>query len=268
MRFFLALQNVTVSFATTKIEPLYRLSQRLFIRILFNFFVILFTQQLTAQTKGLGTWNNFSARFVLNKKWDALLEGQLRSQKVVYDFSNYEYRASLLYHFRNEVSVLGGMGRFVSFQPDGNFKDPIINDEFRIWEQFIMNNHIGMVRLEHRYRIEQRFTSLLGYRNRFRYRLNAIIPFQHKVVENKSFYASIFNELMVTNEGPYFEQNLIFAGIGYQFNRHFSFLGGYLNRFVNVNASNQFGKNFFQTNFLFTIDAYRNGNKRNHGSVE
>lgn len=269
MRFFLAPSNATVtSFKTAKIKLLFKFSKRHSIRIVVNFFCIFFALHLTAQTEGLGTWNNFSARFVLNKKWDGLLEGQLRSQKVVYDFSTYEYRISLLYHFPNEVSVLGGMGRFVSFQPDGDFKDPIINDEFRIWEQFIMNSHIGVVRLEHRYRIEQRFTSLLGYRNRFRYRLNAVIPFQHKVVENKTFYASLFNEFQITNEGPYFEQNLIFAGIGYQFSRHFSFLGGYQNRFVNVNANNQYWKNFIQTNFLFTIDAHRNGNSRNHGSLE
>lgn len=269
MRFYLGSSNAAVSsFATIICKPLYKLQQKFYNRILFNFLFIFFTLHLTAQTEGLGTWNNFSARFVLNKKWDALLEGQLRSQKVVYDFSNYEYRASLLYHFPNEVSVLGGMGRFVSFQLDGNFKDPMINDEFRIWEQFIVNNHIGIVRLEHRYRIEQRFTSILGYRNRFRYRLNAIIPFQNKLVKNKTFYASIFNELMVSNEGPYFEQNSIFAGIGYQFSRHFSFLGGYQNRFVNVNPSSQYSKNFFQTNFLFTIDTHQNGNTRNHQSLE
>lgn len=45
---------------------------------------------------------------------------------------------------------------------------PYVNDEFRIWQQLVLTNNIGRIKLEHHYRIEQRFTSNAGYRNRFR----------------------------------------------------------------------------------------------------
>jgi len=121
-----------------------------------------------SQTSGLGTWNVISSKFTFNKKWSILAEAQVRSQKVVYDFNYYEYKAGVGYNFPKTLSVLFAMGHYATFQPDGNFKKPYANDEFRMWEQFVLTNNIGRIKLEHRYRIEQRFTSFAGYRNRFR----------------------------------------------------------------------------------------------------
>jgi len=37
-----------------------------------------------------------------------------------------------------------------------------------IWQQFILKNNINRLKLEHLYRLEQRFTAA-SYRNRFKY---------------------------------------------------------------------------------------------------
>jgi hypothetical protein len=221
-----------------------------------------------AQTDGIGTWNVVSTKMTFNKTWSAFAEFQLRSQQVVHDFNYYEYKAGIGYNFPKTVSVLFAMGQYGTYQPDGDFKKPVINDEFRIWEQFVLTNNIGRVKLEHRYRIEQRFTSQFGYRNRFRYRINAIVPINHKEIKSKTWYTSLFNEMFVTNEAPYFEQNRIFLGIGYQFNPHITVLGGMLNRFDQSPTYHTTWKNYWQTNLIISIDEFKSGRERHPSSVD
>lgn len=228
-----------------------------------------FTGRTAAQTDGLGTWNVLSAKMTFNKRWSAFAEGQLRSQQVVHDFNYYEYKAGIGYNLPKTVSFLVAMGHYGTYQPDGDFKTPVINDEFRIWEQFVLENNIGRVKLEHRYRIEQRFTSQFGYRNRFRYRINAIVPLNHAQIKPGTWYTSVFNEMFVTNENPYFEQNRIFLGIGYQFNPNLTVLAGYLNRFDQSPGSHATTwKNYWQTNLLISIDEFKSGRERHPSSVD
>ena len=221
-----------------------------------------------AQTSGLGTWNVVSTKFTFNKQWSALAEAQVRSQQAIYNFNYYEYKAGIGYHFPKTVAVLFAMGHYGTFQPDGDFKKPYVNDEFRMWEQFVLTNNIGRVKLEHRYRIEQRFTSNAGYRNRFRYRINAIIPLNNKEIKDKTWYTSVFNEIFVTNEAPYYEQNRVFIGGGYQFNNHFTILAGWINRFDQSIGNVPSWKNYFQTNFLISIDEFKSGRERHPSALD
>lgn len=226
-------------------------------------------QRAFSQTDGLGTWNVLSAKMTFNKTWSIFAEAQLRSQQVVHDFNYYEYKAGLGYNFPKTVSVLLAMGHYGTYQPTGNFKTPAINEEFRIWEQFVLENNIGRVKLEHRYRIEQRFTSQFGYRNRFRYRINAIVPLNDKVIKPGTWYTSVFNEMFVTNEDPYFEQNRVFAGLGYQFNTRTTVLAGWLNRFdQSPGTHNTTWKNYWQTNLIISINEFKSGRERHPSSVD
>jgi hypothetical protein len=214
--------------------------------------------QASAQTDGFGTWNVLTTKFTFDKKWTGFAEAQLRSQKIFSDFHYYEYKAGVGYNFPKTLSVMLAMGHYSTFQPDGDFKSPH-TDEFRIFEQFGLTNDIGPVKIEHRYRIEQRFISTGEYRNRFRYRINAIIPLNNKEIKNKTLYTSVFNEVFITNEGPYFEQNRIFLGLGYQFNSSFGILAGYINRFDQSVAHIPQWKNFWQTNLIISFAEFKSG---------
>ncbi|MEA3426225.1 MAG: DUF2490 domain-containing protein [Bacteroidota bacterium] len=221
-----------------------------------------------AQTSGLGTWNVLSAKVTFDQKWSVLGEAQVRSQQVVNDFNYYEYKAGIGYNFPKTVSVLFAMGHYGTMQPTGNFKKPYVNDEFRIWQQLVLTNNIGRIKLEHRYRIEQRFTSYAGYRNRFRYRINAIVPINNAEIKPRTWYTSVFNELFVTNETPYYEQNRIFIGAGYQFNKNFTLLCGWINRFDQSNLNIPSWKNYFQTNLIFSFDEFKSGRERHPSALD
>lgn len=235
----------------------------------FYIFLLTFVLSLPAagQTTGLGTWNVASTRITFDKSWNAFFEAQLRSQKIFNDFNYYEYKGGLGYNFKSNISVVVALGRYMTYPPFGDFTKPATNEETRLWQQLTLNNNIGRLKLEHRYRIEQRFTSF-GYRNRFRYRLNAIVPFGHNTIESRTLYASLFNEIFLTNEGPYFEQNRIFGGLGYQFNAHVNILMGLINRFDHSATNVQTRKNFFQTSLIFTIAESKSGRERHPSSVD
>ena len=107
------------------------------------------------------------------------------------------------------------------------------------------------LKLEHRYRAEQRWTSD-GFRNRFRYRINSALPLNNKKIEAGTYYLTASNEIFFTNRAPYFERNRVFLGAGYEFSPFFTLQAGYLHQF-DYKISDETGKNFLQLSFLFEM---------------
>jgi hypothetical protein len=112
-----------------------------------------------------------------------------------------------------------------------------------------MKNNVNRVRFEHRYRAEQRWT-INGYRNRFRYRFQTIIPVNNQKLEKGTLYAAAWNELFFTNRAPYFERNRIFAGLGYELSDELAIQAGFLNQF-DYRLNDETGRNFLQLSFLY-----------------
>jgi hypothetical protein len=227
---------------------------------------VLSAQVSFSQTKGLGSWNVLSGMFTLDSRWKLFAEAQIRSQQFYSHFHYYEAKGGISYSFKTNGSLLLGMGHYDTYQPVGEFVTPNTT-EFRIWQQLVLNNNINRLKLEHRYRVEQRFIST-GYRNRFRYRINALFPFNNTIIKKKTLYASAYNEIFVSNEGPFFEQNRIFGGLGYQFDDHFTILTGIVNRFDNSISNVQTSKNFFQINFLFSLGEAKSGKERHPSTMD
>jgi hypothetical protein len=89
----------------------------------------------------------------------------------------------------------------------------------------VLTNNIGRVKLEHRYRIEQRFTSNAGYRNRFRYRINAIVPSITKRSKAKHGTPVYSMKCLLPMKGLILNRTVSFW-LGYQFNNKLTVLAG------------------------------------------
>lgn len=228
---------------------------------------LVITVNCFAQTKGLGTWNVLSGKYTFNARWSVFAEAQLRSQQAAYDFNYYEYKGGVSYNFPKKVSVLLGMGHYLTYQPDGNFKSPLTGNEFRIWEQFGLINNIDRLKLEHRYRIEQRFTTA-GFHSRFRYRLNALLPLNGKTITAKTWYANAAAEFFILDKTPHFEQSRLFAGFGYQFNDCVILQAGFMHRFDQTPAFITYSKNFIQTSLMFSFNEFKSGRERQPSAVD
>jgi hypothetical protein len=213
---------------------------------------MLFFSSIAFSQSDLGSWNILNFNLKLNSKWNVFMETQLRSLSFYDQFHYYEYKTGATYKIKNRASVTTGIGSYNTYSEGGNFKNPIQNKEIRSWFQLNMKNDLDFVILEHRYRAEQRFTSN-GYRNRFRYRLGAIVPINNKQVVPKTFYVSAWNEIFFTDNEPFFERNRFFVGVGYEFSKQLAVQTGYIHQF-DYKINDETGRDFLNIALLYTFD--------------
>lgn len=206
-----------------------------------------------AQNTKLGGWDIASFMINPNNTFSIWLETQTRSQKLASDFFYHEFKGGLVYNFPKKNSVMLGIGDYKTYSWPGNFKTPMQSKEFRIWEQLVLNNNIDRVKIEHRYRIEQRWVNG-EFRHRFRYRINPVVPLNHATVTARTVYITAFDEVFFTNRSPYFERNRLFAGAGYQFSKLLALQVGWIRQYDYRKNDDGSGKNFLQTSLLFYLD--------------
>ncbi len=199
----------------------------------------------------LGSWNILNARFELNPKWSISAEAQIRSLKFYNDFHYYETKAVVSYKLSDQISVGFGAGTYQTYRSGGDFVTPKVNNEIRLFPYVSFHNTLGRLKIENRYRIENRFTPK-GYRLRVRYRLQAVLPINTPKIMPKTLYGVIWNELFMTNEPAYFQRNRFFVGVGYEFSRKFATQIGWINQF-DYSVDDETGKNFLQISLLFSF---------------
>ncbi len=220
----------------------------------------------SSQKNDFGSWNVINTELTLSPKWGIYNELQLRSQSFYDNHFYYEVKGGVSYSLSKNFTFLLGIGKYITYSDEGSFKKPVTANEFRLWQQMTMNNYLERIKFEHRFRAEQRWFKT-GYRNRFRYRLNTVVPINKTKMGPKTFYVSAFDEVFLTNTAPYFERNRFFAGAGYQFSKNLSIQPGYVYQFDyrnNVGA----GKHFFQLTLSIDLEAHRNPNEKIPGNID
>lgn len=215
------------------------------------------------QNGAWGSWNIVNLKLNLNKQWAVFSESELRSQHFYADFSYYELKGGASYNLKKNLSVLLGGGRFMTYSDNNNFKLPFINEEWRIWEQFAINNYIGSIKLENRVRVEQRWTTSLGYKNRLEYRLNVLRPLGSKRITPGTFYLNGWDEIYLSNTGPHYEQNKAFGGMGYEVSSSLTIQTGFIHQISYKPDESHTGKNYIRLTFLVEQNAHR----RHHDKI-
>lgn len=219
-----------------------------------------------SQASHFGSWNIINTKLTISNKWSLFNELQVRSQSFYSNHFYHEIKGGISYNISKNFSVLLGIGKYTTYSDGGSFRKPVSADEFRFWQQVTMNHYLERLKFEHRYRVEQRWFDT-GYRNRFRYRLSTVLPINKRKMEPKTFYASAFNEVFLTNKAPYFERNRFFAGPGYEVTKWFTLQPGYVYQYDYRNNKGA-GKHFFQLSLLFDIDADKNPNETIPGYMD
>jgi len=205
---------------------------------------IAFSFQLSAQTIGLGGWNILNVQYPLRPALTLFAETQLRSLRFYNDFHYHEWGGGLMYQPHSKLVLTFGMGDYDTYREGGNFVSPKNNDEFRFWPQITFLQQLGRVRMEFRYRSEQRFTSQ-GFRMRFRNRIGCVIPLNHVQLQNHTWFLMVSNEVYFTNRSPYFERNRAIIGIGYRVSDQLTAHTAYLQQ-LDYRINDEIGRDFFQ----------------------
>jgi len=109
-------------------------------------------------------------------------------------------------------------------------------NEHRIYQQFISKQAIGKIKIQHRYRFEQRFVEN-DFKLRYRYFLSLKIPL---LKTNKKYYISAYNELFInSNCDKTFDRNRLYGGLGYELNSNIKLELGYMNQIFQSSSRDQ-----------------------------
>ena len=221
------------------------------LRISFLFLLAICFDNLSAQTFPPGSWNILNIKFNQSEHWSFFGEAQLRSLRFYDDFHYYEYKGGINYKAWKNVTLTLGAGSYQTYAEGGNFVVPKNNDEFRLWPQITLFQSIGKIKIEQRYRAEQRFTSN-GYRNRFRYRLGALYSFGKEKSGYKPYQISASNEIFFTDNEPYFERNRGLVAFNWKTSRSSSIQVGYLKQF-DYKINDETGRDFLVIGLYFDL---------------
>lgn len=204
-------------------------------------------QSVRAVSNNTNTWFMYFGSHKLSDKWGLHLEAQVRRSEFLAQSQQLLARVGVNYHFSPQVFATVGYC-FVETEPYGKLPVRSSFPENRLWEQLQLRHQVGSFEWISRFRLEQRYVQvpvLKGtiyaagdaiYTNRFRILNRFSIPFKGKTIVDKSFYLSIFDEIMV-NFGEkvalnIFDQNRIYAAIGYKLPKVGRLELGYLNQMI------------------------------------
>lgn len=222
----------------------------------FRCFAILFAMallhnQLQAQNNVLGGWYFVNLNYHFNNRYFLYSELQTRSQHLADDFNYREIKGGAGYKPNKNISLLLGYGNYKNYTFPGNFNKPVLVEENRLWEQFILSHNVDRFKFEHRVRTEQRWINGV-YNNRFRYRLNVTYPLNHPKVTDHTFFVYGFDEIFFSNLDPYFIRNRILGGAGYRFSKTVTAQTGFIRQTDYKKDNVHSGKNFIQLALIFT----------------
>lgn len=186
----------------------------------------------------LGVWYMYFGDNKISEQFSIHSEVQGR----FYTFDNFNQlliRFGLNYKFSDKAMVTAGYGIIPteSYEKGANQVSALEN---RIYEQFVLKNSLGRVFFQHRYRLEQRWISSNVapdfYKNRVRYQLSLKIPLNHPTLENKTLYASVYDEILLNIDNQPFGQNRLYFGLGFKINNQINLQAGYLKNHISTLA--------------------------------
>ena len=179
--------------------------------------------------ENLGSWWMYFGTHKFSEKYSLHYETQLRNYEIVSNFNQLLPRVGLNYHIDKNTSITAGYAWIPTQTSMGGGFDGDLVTENRIWQQFILKNKVGNINFRHRYRLEQRWIKLgeeTKYKNRARYMLSLRLPISKN--EDSPLFISLYDEIFLNISDTPFDQNRLFAALGYQINKQMNFQLGYL----------------------------------------
>ncbi len=194
-----------------------------------------FAQQTGEQE--VGAWYILRAQNKISKKVSLTTMAQFRMYEPT---NNLHVGIGLIAaNYVFSPKFVGTIG-YMRLKIDKTFDD-LLNEEYinenRLYEQIVLKNSLGKVKLTHRYMLEHRFLELPTknvFQQRMRYRLQAIIPL------SKTLFLNVWEEILLNLQKNAFAENRMHASIGYKFSKKFNIQAGYVKQSYETKAYNRF----------------------------
>jgi hypothetical protein len=194
------------------------------------------------------SWFSVTGNHRLTQKWGLHSDFQYRRSDFLSKRLQVLGRIGVEYYLPNSGEITLGYV-WSRHYPFGLQPASSTIDENRFWQQFSIRSDYGRIRLQHRYRLEQRFLRkwqqdqsgdfYLGetsVRHRIRYRLQFMIPLNQRKISDKTWFLNISDEVFLGFgkgvEKNVLDQNRIYLGFGYRFDSKLNLQAGYQNQYV------------------------------------
>ncbi|MDO6595721.1 DUF2490 domain-containing protein [Oceanihabitans sp. 2_MG-2023] len=202
-------------------------------------FILVLPFVASSQESNLGNWLIYIGNKKLNNTWNIHHEVQYRNYDAIGDLEQLLLRTGLGYTFNeSKNNILLGYGYILSENYIGETDEKVTVNEHRIFQQFTSKQNIGKLKLNHRYRFEQRFVED-DFKMRVRYFLGFNYPLQNKEEGKNPLYLSAYNEVFLNTESDVFDRNRVYGGLGYKFSENLKLELGYMNQFFENSGRDQ-----------------------------
>lgn len=220
-------------------------------------------------------WVGYFNQTKLTNKFGIWVDGHLRRTDNFFDkWALGIARLGLTYYINDHVKLTAGYAYVNHFPTDGHKN--ISQPEHRPWQQIQWHMNSKKIKIMQWLRSEQRFRQKIksddalgegyNFNHRLRYNFAMFVALGKKNFDPQSIFFILNNEIHV-NLGKeitynYFDQNRLFAGLGYQISSHTHFQLGYMNVFQQLASGNKFYNTHTIRAFLFhNVDLRKNKNK-------
>ena len=173
-----------------------------------------------------GNWMMCFGTIKMDSHWSIHLEAQHRNYTIQPQLEQLLLRSGVNYKFDNGRMLTGGYAKINNHDYQSPRFAPEI-EEHRVWQQLSAFNFFGKLKMEHRFRYEQRWIEST-YRTRFRYRGMLFYPLNTVSIEVGTYYIGIYDELFLQPGLNNFDRNRLYGGLGYKVSPNVQMQVGYL----------------------------------------
>lgn len=189
----------------------------------------------------LGNWIGATSNIRFGDRWSFFAQGELRTWEFLHNLNELLWRFSGRYEFNNNYRGEFGYVRVDTWPYDSSGLRKFY--ENRSYQELLIKHAWGKVKLNHRFRLEQRWiaTPEFGteYSNRARYKLQIKLPLRGTKIEPGGYYLKALNEVFIDfdRNGYWFNlqgfdkglnQNRLNVGVGRQLTKDSSITVGVL----------------------------------------
>lgn len=198
----------------------------------------------------MGAWYMyiFNTQFKKDSLWGIQGDIQHRNFNVIGDLQQLLIRGGITYIPKESPLKLTFGYAYISNGTPGDSKDSSI--EHRFYQEASFPIKLGKgIYSNHRFRYEMREMKNQDFRTRYRYNLFINIPLNKQVIEPKTLYLSLYNEIFINGQRKigngksvtFFDRNRLYGALGYVFRKGLKMQCGMMRQ-----TNNSFGKNQLQ----------------------
>lgn len=188
----------------------------------------------TAHADSQSLWTAWFNSASINEQWKFISDVQVRSADKAEFVQNVLIRPGLSYALTANTDIAAGYAYIGSYSP--TVPD---TTEHRLWQQLVHRHDAGHGRLQHRFRLEQRFIERASAGDIYSDRLRYFVRYTQPLSAQSDYFVAAQNEvfLNLSNKDSLnnqtFNQNRAYLGLGKKLSPTLSVELGYLNQRIN-----------------------------------